>query len=455
MNFTAKALEDSAVELTINIPAAELKKSEDKALKEIAKKYNFPGFRKGKAPKNVVERQVGKEYVLQTAFDFIYPQAINDALAEGNYEPVTRVEITNIDLEEGKDVVFTAAFTDHPKVTLGEYKGLDVAKDEVNVTDDDVNKEIDNILYKNSELVDASADDTTAQWDLLTFDFEGFVDDKPFDGGKAEDYILELGNGEFIDGFEDQLMGLKAGDEKEVRVTFPEDYRELSLAGKPALFKCRIKSFKKRKFPELTDEFVAEKAGNLAKTVAELKDKVKNRLESAARRDADNKQMQDAIALAAKNITVDIPEVMVEAELDTLMQTVEMQLKQQNVDVEAYFAAMGTDAGQYREGQREEAEKNVRINLMLEAVAKAENIEPTDKDISAEILLMALAYGVKPDEIVEVIKKQGDPARRNLHKTALRKKVAQFIYRSIPGNEQAASADAQPTDKAPDAGNEV
>ena len=455
MSFTAKALEDNAVELTIEISADELKKGEKKALKDIAGKINIPGFRKGKAPKDVVERQVGKDYVLRSAFDLIYPKAVNNALDEGNYNPVTRVEVDIVTLAEDENMVFTATFTDHPKVTLGQYKELPVEKSPVNITDEDVDKEVENFLYKHSDLADATDADTTAQWDLVTLDFEGFIDGEPFDGGKAEDYIIELGNGEFIEGFEEQLIGLKVGDEKEVNVTFPEDYRDLSLAGKPALFKCRIKSFKKRKFPELTDEFVAEKIPNIAKTVAEMKEIFKSRLQRVAAHDADNKQMNDAIELAAKNITVEIPEIMVEMELDTIMRTMELQLQEQNIDVDSYFSSMGMDAGQYREGQREQAEKSVRINLMLEAVAKEENIETTESDLTSEIFLMAMTYRVKPEEIVEVIKKQGDPAQRNLQLTALRKKVAQFIYRSIPGNEQAKPPEETPVEDAKDTNDEV
>ena len=434
MKFSAKTLEDNAVELTIEVPAAELAKGEKKALKQITEKINIHGFRKGKAPKDLVERQVGKEYILQSAFDLVYPKAVKEALDEGNYDPVTQISVEHVTLESGKDLVFTASFTDHPKVTLGEYKGMDIKRPEVNVTDEDVDKGIDNILYSESDLADAKDDEVTAEWDLVTIDFEGFVNGESFEGGKAEDYIIELGNGEFIDGFEEQLIGLKAGDEKEVNVTFPEDYGNEELAGKPAVFKCRVKSFKKRHYPELNDE-LAQKADKTAKTVDDLKAHIRERLLANANRDADNKWINAAVEQAADNITVDIPEIMIEDELDMMMKALQLRLKEQNIDPDAYFGAIDTDAGQYREAQRSQAEKNVRLNLMLEEVAKVENIEVTSQDLSAEIIVMAMAYNVTPNEVADVIKKQGEPARRNLHLTALRKKVAQFIFHSLPGNE--------------------
>ena len=448
MKFSAKDLEDNAVELTIEIPVADVAKGEKKALKQITEKLNIPGFRKGKAPKDVVVRHVGKEYVIQSAFDLLYPKALNEALDEGKYKPVSRVEVDPVTVESGKDIVFKANFTDHPEVTLGEYKGLDIKKPEVNITDEDVEKETENLLYSHSELTDAKEGEVTALGDLVTLDFEGFKDGEPFEGGKAQDYILELGNNEFIDNFEEQLVGLKAGEAKDVNVTFPEDYRDESLAGKPALFKCVIKSFKKRTYPELTDEFVQEKVDKKFSTVAELKESIKTSLTAAAERDANNAWINSAVEKAAENITVTIPEVMVEDELDSIMKTLELRLKEQNVDVESYFSMLGTDIGQYREGQREQAEKNVRINLMLEAVAEKEKIEVTPQDLSTEILTMAMAYRVSPREITDIIKKQGQVAQQNLNFTALRKKVAQFIFHTLPGNEKTEDKAAQPSEEA-------
>ena len=434
MKVSSKELEDNAVELTIEIPAEELAKGEKKALKQIGAAVNIQGFRKGKAPRHLIERHVGKEYVLQTAFDLVYPDAVNQALKDGDYDPVTRIDVLPLTLESGKDLVFSVNFTKRPEVTLGQYKGLDIKRPEVNVNEDEVNAEIEGLRYSHSELTDAAADDVTADGDLVTFDFEGFIDGEPFDGGKAEDYILELGNGEFIDNFEEQLEGLKAGDEKEVNVTFPEDYNSENLAGKPAVFKCRIKSFKKRHLPELNDEFVG-KVDKTHKTVDELKTAVRDRLTAAANREADNQWITEAVDKATENTTVTIPEVMIEDELDHMMKALELRLKEQKLDPQMYFTMMNTDAGQYREGQREQAEKNVRTNLMLEAVAKAENIEVTNRDMTAEIILMSMAYGVSPQDISTVIKNQGESARRNLQLTALHKKVAQFIFHSIPGNE--------------------
>lgn len=429
MKVSTEKLENQQVKITIEIDSGELNKAQAKACKKIADRISIPGFRKGKAPKNVVERQVGKDYVLDEAFHIVYPKAVDDAIKTAGLSPVSQVDIDVVTLKDGEDLVFTASFTQHPEVSLGEYKGLAIEKESADVTDEDVEKEIDHIRTHHSKLIDAEENDAAGENDLVTLDFEGFIDGEPFEGGKGMDYPLELGSGTFIPGFEDQLVGAKVGEERDVNVTFPEDYHDKSFAGKPALFKCKIHSIKKRELPALDDEFAAKVSK--FKTVDEFRADVRDRLTQSAERRADTNRMQAAIDKAAENITVDIPDVMIEEEIDRMMNELSLRLQQQGMSFEDYVESAGIDVGQLREGQREAAEKNVRINLMLEAVAKAENIEITPQDRAAEIVLMALTYNAKPQEINKIIKKQGPDAERNLQLTALRKKTAKFIFDNL------------------------
>lgn len=290
MKVTAENGENQQVTLTIEIEAAEVTKAVNKAAKRLANRVNIPGFRKGKAPRIIVERHVGTDALMQEAFDLIAPQAFDNALKEQKIEPVTRPNIDIVTLEDGKDLVFKATVTPRPEVKLGDYKGLKVEKQVAEVKDEDVEKQIKNFQDRQGKMVDAPEGAAVENGDFTTLNFEGFVDGTPFEGGKGEDYPLQIGSGSFIPGFEDQLVGAKIGEEKEVNVTFPEEYHSKDLAGKAAMFKCTIKSIKRKELPEINDE-LAKKVSKFD-TLDELKADIRKNLEENAERKAENDQKE-------------------------------------------------------------------------------------------------------------------------------------------------------------------
>lgn len=427
MKVTAENGENQQVTLTIEVEAAEVTKAVNKAAKRLANRVNIPGFRKGKAPRIIVERHVGTDALMQEAFDLIAPQAFDNALKEQKIEPVTRPNIDIVTLEDGKDLVFKATVTPRPEVKLGDYKGLKVEKQVAEVKDEDVEKQIKNFQDRQGKMVDALEGAAVENGDFTTLNFEGFVDGTPFEGGKGEDYPLQIGSGSFIPGFEDQLVGAKIGEEKEVNVTFPEEYHSKDLAGKAAMFKCTIKSIKRKELPEINDE-LAKKVSKFD-TLDELKADIRKNLEENAERKAENDQKSAAIEQATNNIQVDIPAVMIDNRVTAMIQEMAMRLEQQGMKLEQYLQYAGTDIAKIREDYRETAEKNVKTDLMLEEVAKAEDIKVEAKDLDAEVAAMAAAYGATPQQVQKIIKEQGRIG--DLAASVLRKKTAQFIIDNI------------------------
>ena len=427
MKVTAENGENQQVTLTIEVEAAEVTKAVNKAAKRLANRVNIPGFRKGKAPRIIVERHVGTDALMQEAFDLIAPQAFDNALKEQKIEPVTRPNIDIVTLEDGKDLVFKATVTPRPEVKLGDYKGLKVEKQVAEVKDEDVEKQIKNFQDRQGKMVDAPEGAAVENGDFTTLNFEGFVDGTPFEGGKGEDYPLQIGSGSFIPGFEDQLVGAKIGEEKEVNVTFPEEYHSKDLAGKAAMFKCKIKSIKRKELPEINDE-LAKKVSKFD-TLDELKADIRKNLEENAERKAENDQKSAAIEQATNNIQVDIPAVMIDNRVTAMIQEMAMRLEQQGMKLEQYLQYAGTDIAKIREDYRETAEKNVKTDLMLEEVAKAEDIKVEAKDLDAEVAAMAAAYGATPQQVQKIIKEQGRIG--DLAASVLRKKTAQFIIDNI------------------------
>ena len=427
MKVTAENGENQQVTLTIEIEAEEVGKGVEQACKRLANRVNIPGFRKGKAPRKIVERHVGMEGVMQETFDLIAPKALNDAFDEQKIEPVTRPEVDIVTLEAGKELVFKATVTPRPEVKLGEYKGLKVEKEAVNVTDEDVEKQLEHMREHQGKLIDAPEGSEVKDGDFTTLDFEGFADGEPFAGGKGQDYPLQIGSKTFIEGFEDQLIGAKIGEERDVNVTFPEDYQEKKLAGKPATFKCTVRSIKHRELPELNDE-LAKKMSKF-ETLEELRADIRKNLTENAERKAVNDQKQAAIEQASENIEVDIPPVMIDNRVNVMIQEMAMRLEQQGMNLEQYLQFSGTDIAKIREEYRETAEKNVRTDLMLEEVAKAEDIKVEADDLNQEVAIMAMQYGATPKQIQKIIKEQGRIS--DLAAKVLRKKTAQFIIDNI------------------------
>lgn len=427
MKVTAEKMDNHEVVLTIEVEADALKKAETKACKDLASRVSIPGFRKGKAPRHIIEQRVGKKAILDAAFDLVADKAFLDAIKEQDVVPVSRPDIETLTLEEGQDVVFKARFTAKPEVKLGEYKGLKIEKKVDAVTDTDVDNELENMRRRRSLMVDAPEGASVKTGDLVTLDFKGFVNNEPFEGGEGKDYPLEIGSNRFIPGFEEQLIGIKIGEQRDVNVTFPEEYHSQELAGKAAKFECVIHSIKERQLPELNDEF-ARKVSKF-QTLAELKVDIRKNLEQNAEKKAENDQHAAAIEQATENIIVDIPTIMVDNRVTLMIQEMAMRLEQQGMKLEQYLQYAGTDLAQIREKYRKTAEENVKTDLMLEAVAKAENIEVNDKDLEAEISAMAMAYGATPAQVRKIVKEQGRIA--DLVTTVLRKKTTQFILDNI------------------------
>lgn len=427
MKVTVENGENQQVTLTIEVEAAEVNKAVEQACKRLANRVSIPGFRKGKAPRMIVERHVGKDAVLQEAFDIVAPKALSKAFDEQKIDPVTRPSVDIETLEEGKDLVFKATVTPRPEVKLGDYKGLNVPKNEVNITDEDVEKQLKTFQDRQGKLVDAPEGAEVKDGDFTTLDFKGFVDGEAFDGGEGKDYPLQIGSNSFIPGFEDQLVGAKIGEERDVNVKFPEEYHAKELAGKDATFKCTIRSIKTKELPAIDDE-LAKKVSKF-ETLDELKADIRKNLEENAERTAENDQESAAIEMATNNITVDIPAVMIDNRVTAMIQEMAMRLEQQGMKLEQYLQYAGTDIAKLREQYRETAEKNVKTDLMLEEVAKAEDIKVEAKDLDEEVAAMAAAYGATPQQVQKIIKEQGRIG--DLAASVLRKKTAQFIIDNI------------------------
>lgn len=426
MNVTTEKIENHKVVLTIEVPDEELDKGIKAACKSLANRVNIPGFRKGKAPRRILEMNIGKEAILDEAFDRVAQKAFDEALKQENLDPVDRPQVDIVTLEEGKNVVFKATITPVPEVTLGEYKGLKVAKDAVEVKDEQVEEQVKNILNHHAKMVDAEEGATVANDDFITLDFKGEVDGVAFAGGEGKDYPLQIGSHSFIDTFEDQLVGLKVGEEKDVNVTFPEEYHAKDLAGKAAVFHCKINSIKHKEMPELTDEFV--KASTSYESIEDMKAKLRENIEKNAQREADTKRRNEILKQATDNITVDIPEVMVENRVSNMIQELSVNLENQGMNLDAYLKYANMDMAKLREQYKESAAIAVKTDLMLDAVAKAEDIKVENADINAEIALLAATYGTTPQEVSKIIKKNHSIG--NLVATVLHKKAANFIIDS-------------------------
>ena len=431
MKLTKENGDNHEVVLTIEVPTEEWSKAIAAAVKRIANQVNIHGFRRGKAPRRIVEREVGLAAILDEAYEKLGPKAFNDAMDEEKLELATYPKFEQVTVEEDKPLVFKAIVTPKPEVKLGEYKGLKIEKKTEEVTDEQVAQHIDKMRERQAKLVDAPEGAAVKKGDLVTLDFKGFTDGEAFEGGEGKDYPLQIGSGSFIPGFEDQLVGAKAGEEREVKVKFSEDYHEKKLAGKDAVFKCVIHAIRHKEMPALDDAFV-EKA-SVFHTVDELKKDVREKMEKAAATKAENDLRVAAIDKAAENITVDIPSVMIEDRITQMIQELAMRLEQQGMKFEQYLQYSGSDMTKLRNEYRETAAKNVRTDLMLEAVAKAENIKVEPADLDSEVAMMAQMYGAKPAQVRKIVVEQGRVG--DLAVTVMRRKTAKFIVDHLAAQE--------------------
>ncbi|PWW19678.1 trigger factor [Cytobacillus oceanisediminis] len=401
MSAKFEKLEGNRGVLTIEVDAEKVNEGLDAAFKKVVKQVNVPGFRKGKMPRGMFEKRFGVESLYQDAVDFLLPEAYANAIDETGIEPVDRPEIDVEQIEKGKSLIFKATVTVKPEVKLGEYKGLEVKPLDTDVTDEDVNNELTSLQERQAELA-VKEEGKAENGDTVVMDFEGFVDGEAFEGGKAENYSLELGSGQFIPGFEEQLLGAAAGESKDVEVTFPEEYHAAELAGKPATFKVTVHEIKTKQLPELDDEF-AKDADEEVETLDALKEKIKTRLEESKKHEAEHHVRDTVVEAAAANAEVEIPSAMVDTEVDRMMQEFEQRLQTQGMNLELYFQFSGQDEAALREQMKEEAEKRVRVNLTLEAIAKAENIEVADEEVTEELNKMAEMYNMSVDQIKQAL----------------------------------------------------
>ncbi|KML00745.1 trigger factor [Bacillus stratosphericus] len=387
--------------LTVEVDAETFNKALDDAFKKVVKQVSIPGFRKGKVPRGLFEQRFGVESLYQDALDILLPVEYPKAIDEAGIEPVDRPEIDVEKIEKGESLIFTAKVTVKPEVKLGDYKGLNVEKDDTSVSDEDVQEELKAMQNRQAELV-VKEEGAIENGDTVVLDFEGFVDGEAFEGGKAENYSLEVGSGSFIPGFEEQLVGLEAGAEKDVEVTFPEEYHAEDLAGKPAVFKVKIHEIKAKELPALDDEF-AKDVDEEVETIAELTEKTKKRLEEAKENEAEGKLREELVAKASENAEVDVPQAMVDTELDRMMKEFEQRLQMQGMNLELYFQFSGQDEDALKEQMKEDAAKRVKSNLTLEAIAAAEDLQVSDEEVEEELSKMAEAYNMPVENIKQAI----------------------------------------------------
>ncbi|MDI9477274.1 MAG: trigger factor [Bacillota bacterium] len=395
MEVAKEVLEGNKVKLKVEIEKERVNDALDKAYKKVVKDVSLPGFRKGRVPRHILEARYGKEVLHSDAFDFLVPQAYMEAVKAAEIEPIDQPEIEDFYIAENEPATFTAIVQVKPEVELGQYTDLGIEKDQVNLSDD----EIEEVLKRQQEqhaYLETVDRDTVEEGDFAIIDFTGFLDGEEFPGGSAEEYTLEIGSGYFIPGFEDQLVGQKVGEEVEVKVTFPEDYQAENLAGKDAVFKVNIKELKVKKVPELNDDFARE-AGEF-ESLDELKEDIKEKLLKQKEDQVQREYEEKILEKISDNATVDVPEVLVNNELDMMLQNMNYSLSQQGVNIEQYFAFMGIDPEDWRKDNWEMAEKRAKINLVLEAVAKKEGIEVSDEEIDKRIEEMTEGSEQKPEQ---------------------------------------------------------
>jgi trigger factor len=401
MSAKWEKLEGNRGVLTVEVDVDKVKHGLDEAFKKVVKQVNVPGFRKGKMPRPLFEQRFGIESLYQDAIDFLLPEAYTSAIIETGIEPIDRPEIDVEQFEKGKTFIFKATVEVKPEVKLGDYIGLEVEKFNTEVTEEEVANEIKQLQERQAELV-VKEEGTAELGETVIIDFEGFVDGVAFEGGKGENYSLELGSGSFIPGFEEQLVGVAIGASKDVEVTFPEEYHAAELAGKPAVFKVTLHEIKAKELPALDDEF-AKDVDEEVETLDALKEKIKNRLAHDKKHQEEHYIQNTLVDLAAANAEMEVPEVMINTEIDRMIQEFEQRLQMQGMNMELYYQFSGQDEEALRGQMKDEAQKRVSANLTLEAISKQENLEVSPEDIDAELDKMAKMYNMSTEDIVKAL----------------------------------------------------
>lgn len=421
MNVKLENVEKNVVRLEIELDAATFEEGIKKAYSKNVRKFNVPGFRKGKAPRNIVERYYGEQVFYEDAINEVFPDAYEKAVEENKLEPVERPSLDVKQIGKGENFIFTATVTVKPEVELGQYKGVEVAKKTVLITEDDVDKEVASAADKNSRLI--TIDDRPVQnGDTAIIDFEGFADGVAFEGGKGEDYNLVIGSGSFIPGFEEQLVGAATGEEKDVNVTFPEEYHQKDLAGKPAVFKVKVKEIKVKEVPAIDDEFVKDVSE--FDTLDEYKADIRKKLTETAEHKAKHETEDEVIRLVVENAKVDVPQVMIENRLDSIVQDFDYRLRYQGLELAKYLQIMGRTMEEFRKEFAERAADEVKTQLVLEKVKNTEGITANEEEIQAELVKLAGNYGQE----VEEFKKQLRPEDiEYVGNTVVSQKTVEFL----------------------------
>lgn len=399
MEAKMEKIDVNVVKFEVKVEADKFKEALTRAYKKNVKKFNVPGFRKGKVPMNVVKKYYGVEVLLEDAVNFSIEGSYAEALKENNVRPVDFPKVEVVQAEEGKDLIYTAEVIVYPEVELGEYKGLNVEKKTYEVTEEEVSAKLKEMQEKNARV--EVKEGAIENGNIAVIDFKGFIDGVAFEGGEGHDYSLEIGSGSFIDNFEEQLVGAKAGDKVEVNVTFPENYGKEELNGKPAKFEVEVKEVKAKELPVLDDEFAKEVSE--FETLEALKEDTTKKLEEANTARAEREYEEAILRAVVENAKMDIPAVMVEQEIDRMVQNLAQRLQYQGLTLEQYFQFTGTDAEKMREYMKENAETKVKTELVLEALQKAEKMEVLDEELKEKASEVSKLYGANDEKMVELL----------------------------------------------------
>ena len=427
MSFKVEQLvEKNMVKLVIEASAEEFEAGLNAAYNKNKNKISVPGFRKGKAPRKMIEQLYGSQIFFEDAANEIIPDAYADAAKESGLDIVSQPKVSIEQLEAGKPFIFAAEVAVRPEVELGEYKGVEVTKADAEVTDADVEEELKKVQDQNSRTVSVE-DRAVKDGDMTVIDFEGFIDGEAFEGGKGENYPLTIGSHSFIDTFEEQMIGMNIGEEKELNVTFPEDYHAENLKGKPATFKVTVKEIKEKQLPELDDDFAQDVSD--FDTLAEYKDDLKKKIAERKESEAKAKKESEAIEKVVEAAKMDIPQAMIDTQVNRMLEDFAMRLQQQGLSVEQYFQYTGMTADKIMEEMKPEAVKRIKNSLVLEAVAKAENIEVSEEEFEAELQKMADMYKMEIEKIKEFM--QDAEAKQMKDDIAIQKAVELIVSSAV------------------------
>jgi trigger factor len=430
MKANAERIEKNTVLLEIEVEAEQFDQAIDKAYRKMVQKVNVPGFRKGKTPRPIFERFMGKEAIMEEAMESVVPEAYYQAVAETGIEPVEQPKVDVVQAEAGKPVVFKATVQVKPEVVLGQYKEVEVNKPSTEVSEEDVTQSLEKLQQRHAQLLTLE-EGTIEKGDITTLDFLGKVDDVPFKGGEGRDYTLEIGSGSFIEGFEDQLIGVSIGETKDLNVTFPEKYQAEELAGKDAVFTVTVKGIKRKELADLDDEFAKDVSE--FDTLEELKTDIKNKLKVAAEDRAKSQVRQDIVSKIVDSIEVDMPAPMVDTQLSDMIHNLEGRLSSQGITLENYLKFANTTMEDLKEKMQPDAVWTAKMNLVMETIAKAEDIKATDEEIKEETEKIAKYYNKDLDEFQKMIENQGQIDF--IIDQIVREKTLQFLADSAKINE--------------------